>query len=1103
MPPSSGTKAPSTHVRVHESPSGRERARAAQEFVASFDAGIEILVVGASREAADDFTRRLARDRGATFGLHRYSFRQLVAHLAMSELAKSGVAPATPLGIEAVAARAAFDARDRDLLTRLDEVSRLPGFPAALAFTLDELRLSGLAPESLEPLGEDGADLRALAELYEAELDRSGIADRAELCRRATVALEDPAHAALRSAPVLLLDVPVRYPAEREFLAALVGGARAAFATVPPGDRRSARAFGELGDPVDVPAVEAEGSLARLQVHLFSESAPPAGEADEEVRFFSAPGEARECVEIARRVHDEARRGVALDEMAVFVRTPEAYAPHLETAFRRADLPSYFARGTKRPDPAGRAFLALLACKSERLSARRFSEYLSFAQVPDLEDGAPPEEREGWIPARDESLGPAGAPKQLALPFGPPPAASESPPEEDHPAPEGTLRAPWKWEEYLVEAAVIGGRDRWERRLSGLRNELRIKLEEIVKDDPESPRRQSLGRDVTNLEHLERFALPVVAALDALPERATWREWLDRLGDLAPRVLRVPDRVIGLLGEMQPMGDVGPVTIDEVRAVLSERLSTLERDPPGTRFGRVFVGTPEHARGRTFRVVFVPGLAERVFPQRPREDPLLLDAARIELSDRLATQEDRGQEERLLLHLAIGAAEERAVLSYPRVDVVEARPRVPSFYGLDVERATRGALPDYEELEREAEAEASARLAWPSPEDPARAIDPVEHDLSVLGSLLHRDSSDVVGRARYLLELNEHLARSLRRRYVHWEFHQWSPEDGIVRATEKTSPFLLTQGLKNRPYSVTALQRFATCPYQFLLSAIYRLEPREDAVPLVQVDPLTRGRMIHEIQAAVLRRLEEEKKLPVTPRRVEHASRALDETVDEIAERYREDLAPAIVRVWQDEVDAIRADLRVWIRRLAEHGKEWVPAHFELMFGLPPERDYDPHSLADPVVLSGGWKLRGAVDLVERSPDGDVYRVTDHKTGRNYTTEGWIVGGGETLQPVLYSLAVEAALGRPVSEARLFFCTTRGGFTDRVVVMSEWARLYGRQVFEVIDRAVESGNLPPSPRRGACRYCDFRPVCGPDEERRAPRKDRSRLQDLDELRNLP
>ena len=43
------------------------------------------------------------------------------------------------------------------------------------------------------------------------------------------------------------------------------------------------------------------------------------------------------------------------------------------------------------------------------------------------------------------------------------------------------------------------------------------------------------------------------------------------------------------------------------------------------RYGRVFVGSPHQGRGRTFKVVFVPALAERLFPQKPREDPMLLD----------------------------------------------------------------------------------------------------------------------------------------------------------------------------------------------------------------------------------------------------------------------------------------------------------------------------------------------------------------------------------------------------------------------------------------------------------------------------------------------
>ena len=124
------------------------------------------------------------------------------------------------------------------------------------------------------------------------------------------------------------------------------------------------------------------GDLASIHTHLFSEAALPQRDSDGSFEFFSAPGEGRECVEIARRVLREARRGVAFDEMAVLVRAPAHYLGLLEHALERAGVPAYFERGTRRPHAGGRAFLALLACAAEGLSANRFAEYLSLGQIP-------------------------------------------------------------------------------------------------------------------------------------------------------------------------------------------------------------------------------------------------------------------------------------------------------------------------------------------------------------------------------------------------------------------------------------------------------------------------------------------------------------------------------------------------------------------------------------------------------------------------------------------------------------------------------------------------------------------------------------------------
>jgi len=63
--------------------------------------------------------------------------------------------------------------------------------------------------------------------------------------------------------------------------------------------------------------------------------------------------------------------------MAVILRAPQTYLGVIEHALDRAGIPAWFHRGTRRPDPAGRA---LLACADEDLSARRFAEYISLGQ---------------------------------------------------------------------------------------------------------------------------------------------------------------------------------------------------------------------------------------------------------------------------------------------------------------------------------------------------------------------------------------------------------------------------------------------------------------------------------------------------------------------------------------------------------------------------------------------------------------------------------------------------------------------------------------------------------------------------------------------------
>src|SRR4029077_3892103 len=103
---------------------------------------------------------------------------------------------------------------------------------------------------------------------------------------------------------------------------------------------------------------------------------------------------------------------------------------------------------------------------------------------------------------------------------------------------------------------------------------------------------------------------------------------------------------------------------------------------------------------------------------------------------------------------------------------------------------------------------------------------------AVLKPLLDtREPATVKGHAHYLLGLNESLKRSITSRWLR-DKKTWTSGDGLIKVAPGTQAALAAHRLRRRPYSLSALQRFAICPYQFLLATIYRLPAGAAARPV-------------------------------------------------------------------------------------------------------------------------------------------------------------------------------------------------------------------------------------------------------------------------------
>ncbi len=402
------------------SPIASERLARAEGWLAGRPRGEEVLVVGASHEAATDLTRRVARQSGASFGWYRATLGRVAAVLAGPELAARGSRR------RGASARGDLRAGGRCAEPRRGARAarggvRVPNLPRALARTLSEVRLAG-STRAAAQRGDGGAraDSRGVRGGARARQDRGSRAGAADRDRGGARG----AHAAAHGGRL----VGARADPQASPLARRRAGDDGARAR-PRGGARGPRARG-AGDgargrrAVAAPAArgarrDARAGLARARARGSGEGAlaaaapdvplrggrAPLGRLDGDVTFLSAPGESRECVEVARRAQQRPRAACP----SIAWRSCSAL-PALPRAPRRGAAP----RGDPRPFRAreraprlgGPRLRRALDLRREKLSARRFAEYLSLGQVPEAtSEGAPPSavpESDRWVPPDDE-----------------------------------------------------------------------------------------------------------------------------------------------------------------------------------------------------------------------------------------------------------------------------------------------------------------------------------------------------------------------------------------------------------------------------------------------------------------------------------------------------------------------------------------------------------------------------------------------------------------------------------------------------------------------------------------------------------------------------
>jgi len=425
---------------------------------------------------------------------------------------------------------------------------------------------------------------------------------------------------------------------------------------------------------------------------------------------------------------------------------------------------------------------------------------------------------------------------------------------------------------------------------------------------------------------------------------------------------------------------------------------------------------------------------------------------------------------------------------------------VPSFYGLEALRAASGRLPASMSSRRAAGTRPAAGSAGPPAASRGRDRR-AEYDLALLAGLRERRPGDHRRSARYLLDANVHLGRGLRARRpaLAPALDPGRRARRPGRARPRGASRIISSGRapsRRPPSSTSPPVRTASSCRRSCGSSRARSRWRSRCSTRSLLRALPRGPVRRPERAA-------RRGAPPGPAReprrgarggrwrARHGGRALG----------REALAGDRPGV-EDGIDGIRADLREWLRRAADADDGWSRGASSCPSGSPTATARRPIRRAS---RSGAVNRRSPPARLRiepgRAPPARVLRATDHKTGKTRPKTGVVVGAERCCSrccmrsPASVYCASRSkrdgsTTAPPTAATRSASCrSTRG------------ASGCGRGRRDHRTRA-RRGLSAAMPNRGACRYCDYRPVCGPHEETRTARKPKDRCADLERLRRL-
>ena len=643
------------------------------------------------------------------------------------------------------------------------------------------------------------------------------------------------------------------------------------------------------------------------------------------------------------------------------------------------------------------------------------------------------------------------------------------------------------WDLATRELAICRGMKEWQRLDRYTTRDLN--LSQISMDD--EPR--AITIPAAQLRALSNILNNLAEDLSRLPAQAPWSQYAKAWKGLLTKYLGIGPESNAEFHDIDTMvrseitmalDQIARLDVVEPKVLLHEFSQTFQRwlersaiattnhNRPG-----VAVSNATGARGLNFRVLFLVGMNEGVFPRTIREDAFLRDRDRevlerdlgYKVSQKLAAFD----EEKMIFALLVNATRERLYCSFQRSDET-GRILAPSWYLTELKRT----LGD-EQIFEDTIPRSMTRKADSKPFNREELLLPEE--LAIRLSLEERESTSLIAGANLSPALFEQGLKTIAR--IDLSADRLDVFDGMIE-----SPAEYWRRLSERGLSPTGLELYARCPFQYFARQVLGLERLEAPEDALGPSLAEFGELGHSILKLTYRELIQRgyftgKASTVSVESVLNAAAqtafADYETTKPIGypliwETLREALTQLILAV-------VRSDLQ----ELAESG--YVPADFESDLV-----DHFPATCPEPL---SGFAIRGRTDRIDIDRKQNRLRVVDYKFkfGANPRAEDNNLSRaalrGEHLQPPFYSLLGKAKRAREDPhgaatqiEACFYYVASRwndGPLVTKSFSAEELSGKIGNEIKNTIAqlaKGIHSGQFFIQ-RGEQCRYCEVAEVC--------------------------